>query len=219
MTRSWFKFIDSLKWNPEEQQRFHQTERTRGRQWNREARQQVNKHCNQRQLQWDTNTVFHSPLLSLSLSLSISLSLSLSLSLLSWECDHVHMINETHLFSSSSKRNSAGTGRIKKHSLLYNLLSFPLTPKSVQPNRMTEVSLTISRIHLLPWDIYTHFTVRNHTQNNSVKVTILIFFSLSLQFSMQTMNLKISQSARSKNIKMIRMLMKCTLKKGEFSVI
>ncbi len=196
MTRSWFKFTDSLKWNPEEQQRLHQTERTRGRQWNREARQQVNKHCNQRQLQWDTNTVFH------------SLSLSLS-----WECDHVHMINETHRFSSSSKRNSAGTGRIKKHSLLYNLLSFPLTPKSVQPSSMTEVSLTIPRINLLPWDIYTHFTVRYHTQNNSVKVTIQIFFSLSLQFSMETMNLKISQSARSKNIKIIRMLMKCTLKK------
>ncbi len=124
------------------------------------------------------------------------------------------MINETHRFSSSSKRNSAGTGWIKKHSLLYNLLSFPLTPKSVQPSSMTDMSLTTSRIHLLPWDIYTHFTVRYHTQNNSVNVTILIFFSLSLQFSMETMNLKISQSARSKNIKMIRMLMKCTLKKG-----
>ncbi len=39
------------------------------------------------------------------------------------------------------------------------------------------------------------------------------FFSLSLQFSMETMNLKISQSVRFKNIKMIRMLMKCTFKK------
>lgn len=32
--------------------------------------------------------------------------------------------------------------------------------------------LTISRINLLPWDIQTHFAVRYHTQNNSVKVTI-----------------------------------------------
>ncbi len=135
VTRSWLKITNSLKWNPEEQQRLHQTERTRGRQWNREVRQQVNKHCNQRQIQWDTNTVFHSLVHSLS-----------------WECDHVHMINEAHRFSSSSKRNSAGTGWIKKNTL-YNLLSFPLTPKSVQPSSMTGVSLTISRINLLPWDI------------------------------------------------------------------
>jgi len=65
VTRNWLKITDSLRKNPEEQQRLHQTERTRGRQWKKEARQQVNKHCNQRQLQWDTNTVFHFLILSL----------------------------------------------------------------------------------------------------------------------------------------------------------
>jgi len=50
------------------------------------------------------------------LTLSFTLSHSLSLS---WECDHVHMINEAHHFSSSSKRNSAGTVALQPSFFLF----------------------------------------------------------------------------------------------------